>query len=110
MIERTKKGIANDSALRAVPNPLAELIQKNSNSRSGFTEINLFDVGNQDQTKFARFVNDGILLELKKSALTDFWKSQLPSVNLKIPVNEVAAIDLESVSYTHLTLPTIYSV
>jgi len=78
-------------------------VQKSSNSRSGFTEVNLFDVGNQDQTKFARFINDGILLELKETALTDFWKSQLPSVNLKIPVNEVAAIELDLVRVDLLT-------
>ena len=103
LIERTKKGIPNTSAARAAPNPLAELVHSASNSRSGFTEVNLFDVGNQDQTKFARFVSDGILLELKKSALTDFWKSQLPSVNLKIPVNEVAAIELDLVRVDILT-------
>ncbi len=103
LIERTKKGIPNTSAARATPNPLAELVQNASNSRSGFTEVNLFDVGTQDQTKFARFVSDGILLELKKSALIDFWKSKLPSVNLKIPVNEVAAIELDLVQVDILT-------
>ncbi len=97
LIERTQQGLSNTSTLRAAPNPLADLVQSARNSRSGFTEVELFDVGVQDQSKFARFVNDGVLLELKKSALTDFWKSKLPAVNLKIPVNEVAAIELDLV-------------
>ena len=103
LIERTKLGIPNTSALRSTPNSLAKLVQSASNSRSGFTEVDLFDVGAQDQSKFARFVNDGVLLELKKSALTDFWKSKFPAVNLRIPVNEVAAIELDLVMVDILT-------
>ncbi len=103
LIERTKQGLPNTSALRAAPNPLADLVQNANNSRSGFTEVELFNVGNQEQSKFARFVNDGVLLELKKSALTDFWKSKFPAVNLKIPVNDVAAIELDLVKVDILT-------
>jgi len=96
LIERTRLGINEENfRTNAVPNELAKLVQ--STSRSSNSEITLFEVGEQTQARYARYVNDGVLLNLQRSALIDFWESKLPAVTLKIPVTETADIELELV-------------
>ena len=56
---------------------------------------------------------EGILLETGGSILLDGESKQTYNITIEegtIPFTSIGSIVLEAVSYTHLTLPTIYSV
>lgn len=96
LIERTRLGITQeDSRTNTTPNELAKLIQ--STNRSSNSEINLFEVGEQSRSRYAQYVDDGVLLELQRTALSNFWTSKPSTITLKIPVTEIADIELELV-------------
>lgn len=94
LIDRTRTNTTLNST--AAPNAVAELINLERNSSSGFSPVSMFSVNEQKNIyQYQDYLHDAVFLSLNTRELQSAYNTRATNIELEIPVTRSKSFELE---------------